>query len=190
MNKLTGQFIILCSAIFLIYWTTAAFTVKRAVEKENQWPRFLMFVVIIATFALLMRGRMPSTYLGKVLWPQTVTTGIVADAVTLAGLVTALWARAALGGNWSANPTFKENHELIEHGPYRYVRHPIYSGVLVMVFGTAIISGRVSSFVLLAVFFIGFWFRSRQEERLLTKHFPAAYPSYKARVKAFIPFVY
>lgn len=189
MDKLSGQFIILCWAIFLIYWAIGAFTVKRTIERENPWPRFLMFVVIIATFVLLRRGWLLSTFLGKVLWPKTVIVRTVADIVTLLGLIIALWARAVLGGNWSATPTFKEDHELIEYGPYRYVRHPIYSGVLLMVLGTAIMSGQVGGFVLLAVFFIGFWFRSRQEERLLTRHFPEAYPKYKSRVKAFVPFV-
>lgn len=187
MNQLTGQFIILW-AIFLTYWTFNAFTVKRTIESENPWPGFLMFAVIVATFILLRRGSLFSTFFGKVLWSKMPI--VVADVITLLGLVIVIWARASLGSNWSANPTFKENHELIERGPYCYVRHPIYSGVLLMVFGTALLAGLVGGFVLLGVFFIGFRFRSSQEERLLTKHFPEAYPKYKTRVKAFVPFVY
>jgi protein-S-isoprenylcysteine O-methyltransferase Ste14 len=95
-----------------------------------------------------------------------------------------------LAGNWSYDVVLKEDHEVIERGPYAYVRHPIYSGVLLMVLGSAVISGRCSAFIVLAVLFIGFWFKSLEEERLLTDHFPVEYKKYKQRVKAFIPFVF
>ena len=62
--------------------------------------------------------------------------GSVADILTGAGLIVALWARTILGTNWSSNVVLKEQHELIERGPYRFVRHPIYTGVLLMVLGT------------------------------------------------------
>jgi protein-S-isoprenylcysteine O-methyltransferase Ste14 len=106
-------------------------------------------------------------------------------------LAITIWARVVLGGNWSGNITFKENHELIEHGPYRYVRHPIYSGLCLMVLGsTTILSGRVAGLIPPIIFFLGFWSKARREEKLLTKHFPDTYPDYKARVKAFIPFLF
>ena len=102
----------------------------------------------------------------------------------------ALWARKTLAGNWSADPMIKENHELIERGPYAYVRHPIYSGMLLMMLGAAIFSGRAGAFAILAIIFFSLWYKARQEERLLTEHFPEEYPKYKARVKALIPFIF
>src|SRR6185436_17634885 len=101
----------------------------------------------------------------------------------------AIWARTVLGGNWSSSVTFKENHELIERGPYRLVRHPIYTGILTMTLGTAIVAGRVAAWLGLVFFFVLLWLKSRKEEELLTKHFPEAYPAYKARTKALIPFL-
>ena len=190
MNSLTEQFIILCWAIFLIYWIISSFSVKRTVERQGWgWQRVLILAAVIAAFILFSRGASLSLDMAMILWPQTLTVGIVADIITFIGLIIMLWARTALGRNWSANVVFKEKHELIVRGPYRYVRHPIYSGLLLMVLGAAIIQGRVAGFVVFIACFIGFLFKALQEERLLTKHFPEAYPDYKARVKALIPFV-
>ena len=82
---------------------------------------------------MVWRGR--SLGPGPLLWPHNLTTGVIADVVTFLGLLLTLWARVVLGGNWSSGVAFKEQHELIERGPYAYVRHPIYSGVLLMFLG-------------------------------------------------------
>jgi protein-S-isoprenylcysteine O-methyltransferase Ste14 len=94
-----------------------------------------------------------------------------------------------LGGNWSAKVTLKENHELIQRGPYRLVRHPIYSGLLLMIFGTAILVGKVGAFIVLVMCFGGFWVKLRQEEALLSKHL-SGYSDYMRRTKALVPFVF
>lgn len=106
------------------------------------------------------------------------------------GLAIALWARAALGTNWSGAIAFKEGHELIQRGPYAYVRHPIYSGLLLMGLGTTLASARVSSLLMLVLALILLAIKARYEERLMIRHFPAAYPPYRARVKALIPGVW
>lgn len=191
MDNIFGLFIIVCWAIFLVYWTVAAFSVKRTTEGKGwrRWGwRFPIFAAVLL-FVLLNRGAF-SGYAGSVLWRRTLAVGAVADLITLAGLVVLLWARRTLGGNWSFDVVVKENHELIERGPYAYVRHPIYSGFLLMTLGTAVFSGLAGAFVIFAIVFLGFWFKSRQEERLLIKHFPEAYPRYKKRVRAFIPFIF
>lgn len=190
MNNFAEWFIIACWTIFGIFWLVSAFFVKRTVERHNWvWQRIVVLAGIAVIIALRYTGRL-STVAGPPFWQYTPAIGFAADLVTLGGLALLLWARFSLGANWSADVTFKENHELIEHGPYRYVRHPIYSGLLLLIFGGAILSGRGGGFGLLVVFFFGVLFRMQQEERLLTKHFPQAYPSYKARVKALIPFVF
>jgi protein-S-isoprenylcysteine O-methyltransferase Ste14 len=77
----------------------------------------------------------------------------------------------------------------VERGPYRFMRHPIYSGHLLMGVGTAIASGSLVAFVGLALFVVGFWTKLNQEERLLLRNFPDEYPAYKARVKRLIPYM-
>jgi len=85
--------------------------------------------------------------------------------------------------------TFKQDHELIESGPYALARHPIYTGLIVMALGTAINYGRAIGFALLAALCGGLWWKARQEERIMSTHFPEAYAAYKMRVRAIIPFV-
>jgi protein-S-isoprenylcysteine O-methyltransferase Ste14 len=104
--------------------------------------------------------------------------------------VVALWARAVLGRNWSGAIVLKEHHELIDRGPYAFVRHPIYAGVLLMVLGVVTVSGTWAGVILFATMVAGLIVKARREERLLTKHFPEVYPLYRARVRSrLIPFV-
>jgi len=122
--------------------------------------------------------------------PHGPAVDIVGAALCLAGLVGAVWARRTLGDNWSAAVTLKHGHELIVRGPYNYVRHPIYTGILLMVLGTAIAIGRLHAWIGLLVCVVGFWVKLRQEEALMTRQFPDAYPPYRRRVKALVPFVF
>ena len=190
MEKFTTPFISACFGIFIIYWIVAAFSTKRTLEKQSPWQRILFPAAFFGAYLLLRRGGALSAYSGVILWPRTLASGLVGDVIALAGLIIMLWARVVLGGNWSSSVDFKEGHELIDRGPYRYVRHPIYSGLLLMFLGTAVLYGRLGGFIALLVLFPAFWFKSRQEERLMTKHFPEAYPSYKAKVNALIPHVF
>lgn len=101
-----------------------------------------------------------------------------------------IWARVALGKNWSANVVLKENHELITGGPYSYVRHPIYSGLLLMILGLAIYLGSLFGFLIFIIFFFGARYKAFKEEKLLLKYFPERYPDYKKQVSALVPFVF
>jgi protein-S-isoprenylcysteine O-methyltransferase Ste14 len=109
--------------------------------------------------------------------------------ITIMGLSFALWARVVLGSNWSLDVNFKEKHELIQKGPYAYVRHPIYSALLLMFSGTAIAIGNLGGFLGFPVLFISFWIKLHQEETLLIRHFKEEYLNYKKKVKALIPYV-
>jgi protein-S-isoprenylcysteine O-methyltransferase Ste14 len=189
-SHLTGQFILLCWGILLVYFAATAFAVKRTVERSGRGWRTAIFAALIAVLVLFRSGGGLLRYAATVLWSPTLAAGVIADAITAAGLAVALWARVVLGGNWSPSPVLKVGHELIERGPYAYVRHPIYSGVLLMFLGTVVLFGRAGGFAAWVAVFLGLWFKALQEERLLLAHFPAAYAEYKERVKALIPFVF
>jgi protein-S-isoprenylcysteine O-methyltransferase Ste14 len=107
--------------------------------------------------------------------------------MTLAGLLFACWARHVLGSNWSAVVQLKQDHELIERGPYRHVRHPIYTGLLLAFLGTAVALGEWRGLLALAIVAVSFWRKLRLEERWLGEQFGAAYADYMRRVKALIP---
>lgn len=191
MKDTTLLFIILCFVIQITFWIVTAFSTKRTSENTGGWTMRILAIIIVGSI-IFLRTQI-STFIPFFdfrFWPHSLTAGIIADIVTLAGMLTMISARIALGKNWSANVIFKENHELITHGPYAYARHPIYSGLILMVLGTAIYSGSFAVFLLFILFFFGAYYKARKEERLLVKHFPEAYPAYIKNVRALIPFVF
>ena len=111
-------------------------------------------------------------------------------ALTILGCLFAIWARLALGDNWSGRPTVKAGHELVVAGPYALARHPIYTGILVAAIGTGLtdLQGRrVLGVVIIALSVL---FKIRQEEHLMIETFPDSYPLYQRRVKKLIPGVF
>ena len=123
------------------------------------------------------------------LTPATYEMLLAATAVCIAGLLITLWARFTLAGNWSSTVTFKQGHELIRRGPYRFTRHPIYTGILVMAVGVAMESGRACAWCGVGLWVLGLWIKLKQEEALMLQHFPDQYPAYQKEVKALVPFV-
>jgi protein-S-isoprenylcysteine O-methyltransferase Ste14 len=101
-----------------------------------------------------------------------------------------MWARLILGRNWSGVVTLKEDYELVQRGPYRFVRHPIYTGLQSMFLSTAIAYGSLAAFIAVPLVFVSFWIKLSQEERLMVKQFPDDYPGYQRRVKRIIPFLF
>ena len=188
-----GQVIAACWGIFVVVWLIASFFTKRTVERSASIWRLVWIAALVALIAAAGGGNgalwqhLPKTL--DLTWEVTENVGLAADAITIVGLLITLWARYTLGSNWSGNVTFKEDHELITSGPYAFVRHPIYTGMLTMLFGTVLISGHAFGFAILALGTFMLWLKSLDEERMMTKHFPDAYPPYKKRVAAIIPFV-
>jgi protein-S-isoprenylcysteine O-methyltransferase Ste14 len=107
--------------------------------------------------------------------------------MVIAGLAFAIWARVHLGRNWSGTVTVKENHELIRSGPYAIVRHPIYTGLLLAILGTAIVVGEWRGLLAFCFLTIALVLKLRREERFMEESFPDTYPSYCAQVPALIP---
>ena len=121
--------------------------------------------------------------------PNTFYIMILGLAITVLGLILTLSARISLGTNWSGAVTFKENHKLIEKGPYAFVRHPIYSGILLMGLGTIIFVGNFIGVIGLVLLFISLFIKLKQEEKLMIEHFKKEYIDYKKRTKALIPYL-
>lgn len=188
MSDPTWLFIELCWIAWLIYWGVMAFSTKPTIERGG----FIGYrlVALILVLGWVLAGRLLHLSSHSWLWQTTFALGVVSDCIVLAGAAFTVWARITLGRNWSAEVTFKQDHELIESGPYALARHPIYTGLIAMGLGTAINYGRVIGFVLLfAICGAVLWWKARQEERIMSRHFPDAYTGYKMRVRAIIPFV-
>jgi protein-S-isoprenylcysteine O-methyltransferase Ste14 len=184
----SGKFIACCWLIVGVVWAVGALSVKRTKEQQPVSGRLvhLMFMVLAA---MLLSGRIGGPFLNWVILPQTFAMGAIGEFIMVSGLVTCIWARVVLGTNWSGRVTLKEEHELIRRGPYKVVRHPIYTGLLCMALGTAILVGRLGAFLALLIYFLSLWAKLLREEELMAKHFPDTYPPYKARTKALVPFL-
>jgi protein-S-isoprenylcysteine O-methyltransferase Ste14 len=187
MNDWTSLFIEGCWIAWVVYWVVTAFATKRTVERGGFIGYRLVAGIVIV--GLVAAGRLLHVSSQSQLWQTTLALGVVTDCIVVAGAAFTVWARITLGRNWSAEVTFKQDHELIESGPYALARHPIYTGLIVMALGTAINYGRAIGIALLVSLCGGLWWKARQEERIMSRHFPEAYAEYKSRVRAIIPFV-
>ena len=110
-------------------------------------------------------------------------------ALTFAGIAFAIWARVWIAGNWSSDVTLKRNHELIVSGPYAFVRHPIYTGILLALTGTALAVGEWRGLLAVVLAGAAFWRKLGIEEAVMRRQFGEAYTGYAERVSALIPFI-
>jgi len=181
--------ILACWWIFLVVWIVNAARTKTTVQRQSVASMMAHRLPVGFGWWLLVITPTWSPFLSRQLLQRTPILDAASVALCAGGLTFTIWARQTLAGNWSSDVTFKQNHELIRTGPYRIVRHPIYTGLLVMFFGTALHIGQMRGIVSLALITLGFWIKLRQEERLMMQHFPDAYPNYRREVKALVPFV-
>ena len=114
----------------------------------------------------------PVSPLNVTLVPRSAVVSILSSGCAVSGLATALVARRTLADNWSAVVTFKRDHELITRGIYHYIRHPIYTGVLLMFLATVLLVGTLGAVLGFLIVFIGLWVKLKQEEVLMERHFP------------------
>lgn len=172
-----------------LYWMVSAYGTKRTRRRESLGSR-LSHVLPLAIGVVLIAW--PHLHLGRALERPLLPPGPLrfgsALVLVLAGLAFTVWARVHLGGNWSGTVTLKEGHELIRSGPYAYVRHPIYTGLLVALLGSAVACGELRALLGLAVVTAAFVRKLGTEERFMRESFPEQYVEYSSEVPALIPF--
>lgn len=174
--------------IWGLYWIVAARSVRPVRRREPLAPRLAFLAQLLVTAVLLGWHRWPG-WLTTQLIPGGWTRYQIAVALMLVGLVLSIWARRALGGNWSGSITVKDGHELVQSGPYRRIRHPIYTGVLLMILGTGLAAGQVHGLLAFPLALAALWLKSRVEERWMTAEFGERYAAYRRSSWALIPFV-
>jgi protein-S-isoprenylcysteine O-methyltransferase Ste14 len=174
---------------WLIYWAISArFTKKTAYRPA--WPQGKVVVICLIAAIILMQN-IPGVRYRLIPIEAAVPTEILGMIFCGGGLAFAIWARIYLGRNWSGLVTLKEQHELITAGPYALVRHPIYTGVLTAVIGTALaLSPSIGGLFAIPLAAVALTFKLRHEEQLMMREFPEQYAAYRARVRAaIVPFV-
>jgi protein-S-isoprenylcysteine O-methyltransferase Ste14 len=165
---------------FWIYWLASASTSKESVA--SGWRTRLTGVSAVGVFVIagVLRG-------GSLAVHSLILGGIGA-LLFACGIALAVWARLNLGSNWGMPTSQRVDPELVTSGPYRFVRHPIYSGLLTAMLGTALVNNLLG-LVVVAVLVAYFYYCGIVEERNLTATFPKAYPEYRSRTKMLIPFL-
>lgn len=172
-------FVFVIWGVFALYWLIAAIGAKTGSRNQRARPPGLLLLIAF----VLLRIFKPDSLAVHSLIVQV--GGVI---LFVSGLGLAVWARIYLGRNWGMPMTQKDEPELVQSGPYRFVRHPIYSGLLLALLGTALATN-VYWLIALGVMGIYFVYSATVEERLLTTSFPAEYPGYRAKTKMLIPFV-
>jgi protein-S-isoprenylcysteine O-methyltransferase Ste14 len=181
-----GRIIFILWMIFILYWIAFLRGNKRAVRRINPGARI---PPLICLFALFWLFQIHPGFFHRPLYARNHSVEAVGVVLCALGIGFAIWARNILGRNWSGIPQIKEGHELIRAGPYRLVRHPIYTGILLAIFGTGFGRGQMRDLVIFLFGFIALWIKLKVEESLLTQQFPEAYPQYRDGTKALIPYL-
>lgn len=176
--------------LILVVWLVGALRAKPAVRRQPLRQQLLQRALTITAWVLLLVPAMAVGPLGRRFVAPGAGVAWTGVAVTAIGIAIAFWARATLGGNWSANVTVKVSHQLVVHGPYAYVRHPIYSGLSLAIAGTALAVGEVRGVLALAVVLLAWRVKWPAEERFMVEQFGDGYRDYRRRVKALIPGVW
>lgn len=176
-----------CWIFFGLYWLVSAFNRKAIKKKETYFQRFAYSLPLAVGCWFLFRPEAHFGGLGARLVPAGRASEWLGVAITAAGVAIAIWARWHLGSNWSGVVTLKEGHELIRTGPYRTIRHPIYTGILLGLLGTMITIGEVRGLIALAGVWLSFYVKARREESFLTEEFGPAFAEHRRHTGMFLP---
>ena len=166
--------------IFWVYWLASAFGVKQGRASRRRIPLNGLSALSVILLLRVFRGGSLAVH--------SPVLGAIGAAVFASGIALAVWARVQLGRNWGMPMTQKAEPELVTSGPYRFVRHPIYSGLLAGLLGTALATNLIG-LIIVAILGVYFYYSASVEEKNLTATFPRAYPAYRGRTKMLIPFV-
>jgi protein-S-isoprenylcysteine O-methyltransferase Ste14 len=164
---------------FAAYWVITALRVKRTKALENAAHRLMTIAAVMLCFGLLFTERPWAGLLRRRFVPEAAWIEWTGVVLTCVGVAIAIWARYCLGQNWSARVALKEGHELIRSGPYASMRHPIYTGMLLMVAGTALVVGELRGILAVVLILAAHSLKALREERLMAAEFGEAYARYR-----------
>jgi protein-S-isoprenylcysteine O-methyltransferase Ste14 len=173
-------------SFFWLYWIVSSVRTKASQRREPVGIFALRVGLVVFAANVWLAG---GPVLRTRFVPPSSAAALGGLALVLGGLAFAVWARLHLGSNWSATVTLKEGHELVRSGPYALVRHPIYTGLLAALLGSAVMNGEMRSLAAVALLAVALLVKMRLEERWMVERFGEEYRQYRREVKALVPFV-
>ena len=173
--------------VFLLYWFVSALKLKKVKQRERRRERVGQVALMTVAYALLFNDSLGRGWLGTRFLPVSEAFGRTGFALAVIGVAFAIWARWHLGENWSATITLKEGHELVRSGPYRYIRHPIYTGMLLAVAGTVLTLAEYRGLISFAITIVSFYSKAKKEERFLAEEFGESFGEHARRTGMFLP---
>ena len=179
--------IILAWILFVAYWIISARNVKRTAQAESMVVRLPHILVMAIAYMLLFETHLPLRPLNQRVLPRNDALEATGILLTWSGVALAIWARVHIGQYWSARVTLKEDHKIISTGPYAYMRHPIYTGLLLATLGTAMVRDQWQCLVAFALVLSAHVLKARKEERLLAGKFGQDYEQYRLSTGFLVP---
>jgi protein-S-isoprenylcysteine O-methyltransferase Ste14 len=172
--------------VFGAWWLVRSLGTARTETRESHVSR-LTHAIFLGGGGILLA--VPVATLQHRLWHSSPALAYVGLGLELLGIGFAIWAREHLGKLWSGTVTLKEGHHIVQSGPYRLARHPIYTGLLTAVIGVALARGDLAAVLAVVLFAIGIARKIAIEEKLLGGRFGDEYAAYRRKVRAIIPFI-
>lgn len=173
--------------VFGFYWLVSSLRLKPIKATEKSADRLVTVIVMVLAFGLLFSERTRIGFLQVRFVPTEARIAWAGILLTWLGTAIAIWARYCLGEYWSARVTLKEDHKLIRTGPYAYVRHPIYTGMLLGMIGAALVVGEWRGLVAVLLALGAHSRKAAREEALLTTEFGSEYLDYRRHTGALFP---
>jgi protein-S-isoprenylcysteine O-methyltransferase Ste14 len=176
-----------CWLVFFLYWAISALSSKVAKKSESVAERLQRMAPLAVAYVLLFYQAAKLGWLDKRFLRDSPAAAVLGVTWTAAGVGFAIWARWHLGANWSAIVSIREEHELIRAGPYRRVRHPIYTGMLLAMAGTALVLGELRGLLAFAITLAAFYWKARKEEVWLRREFGEKFEAHTKQTGMFLP---
>lgn len=173
--------------VWCIVWLLMAAWSKPSKRREFPWQRLEHVLPMIIGFLLIYNHNFAWKFLAIQIVPQNDILTIAGLLLTIGGLIFAVWARIALGANWSGTVTIKSGHSLIRRGPYKWIRHPIYTGLLLSMAGTVLLQGEVRALLGFALVLLALYRKAKREEQFLSEEFGEGFVEHAKHTGMFLP---
>jgi len=173
--------------VWCIVWLLMAAWSKPSKRREFPLQRLEHVIPMVIGFLFIYNHNFAWGWLATRIVSQNSVVAVAGLLLTAGGLVFAVWARIALGANWSGTVTIKTGHDLVRRGPYKWIRHPIYTGLLLSMAGTVMLQGEVRSFLGFVLVLLALYRKAKREERFLSEEFGEGFAEHAKHTGMFLP---